>query len=218
MKRILHLSDLHFCNAAFRLSDLFSKRSVGLLNFWFSRRYCLAPSQLSLLPAFAREHSVDTILFTGDASTTGREKELFAAAQLLREIAGKKGHILALPGNHDHYTKKDFQKKTFYKYFPSSPGFGKYTLKEHGVEAHLLQEGWFYVGIDTVEATPLYSSQGVFSKRVEQNLRTLLAELPKMPIFLASHFPFFPFDAPRKTLQGGDRLENIIAQDPLIEI
>ncbi|MEL7431554.1 MAG: metallophosphoesterase [Chlamydiota bacterium] len=222
MTRILHCSDFHFPQ---KITDdpsqiflqFFSKRWIGNTNWHFSRKHHFSHDQLNQLPAFCKAESVETVIFTGDASITGTKKELENAAAFFEKIRAENIQILTLPGNHDHYTKKSFREKAFYNHFPDNPS-SNYSLRNGGVEALPLSKDWYYVGLDTVRSTPPYSSRGDFTKRIEQQLQEVLRDLPDTPILMANHFPFLPFDHPRKILEKGNRLETIIANDPRIQI
>ena len=217
MTRIIHFSDIHFSKILFNPAQFFSKRWIGNANLIFSRKRTLIQDHLAVLPEFFSSLSIDTVIFTGDASTTGSPKELEKAAQFFQKIKEKGIKVLTLPGNHDHYTKKDYEKQTFYQFFPPEKD-QVFSLKKNCVETRSLSNHWQYIGLDTVRNTPFYSSQGIFSETIEENLKKLLKTLPNKPIFLANHFPFFPFDHPRNTLIRGDSLEKIIALDPRIKV
>mgnify|MGYP001799379816 CR=1 FL=1 len=212
MTRMIHLSDLHFSYFTWSPLQFFSKRWIGNANLLLSRRTTFVPHALEDLPELFASLGVEKVLFTGDASTTGLKKELEKAAHFFEKISQKNIQVMALPGNHDHYTKKDYKRKTFYRYFPSK------SLEENGVETLPLADGWNYVGLDAVLSTPFYSSEGRFSEKIEQNLLNTLDVLGPEKILLASHFPYIPFERPLKRLQRGEKLEKIIKKDPRIQI
>ncbi|NLG34332.1 MAG: hypothetical protein GX548_03160 [Lentisphaerae bacterium] len=109
--RILHFSDLHlpFPSGAFRTPGLFHpKRLVALVNFYLRRggNYADALQKLNGLNDFLRREPVDYILFTGDTLNFGLEREFAVAAGRLSEtLSLARRGALAVPGNHDLYTR-----------------------------------------------------------------------------------------------------------------
>lgn len=121
--------------------------------------------------------------------------------------------FLAIPGNHDHYTYASYKRKDFYRYFPNP------DLKEHGVEAKSIAPNWWVVSLDTILATNIYSSQGLFSETLETRLKETLTKIPKTDaIILFNHYPFFHNDDHRHSLIRGDVLQKIVESDPRIRL
>lgn len=208
--RIAHLSDLHFSKISFTMGQLFSKRWLGNLNLFVSRKKAFNTERLFPLVERLQQEKVDHLIVTGDLSTTSLEAEFAQALELIKAFqeVGIKTHIL--PGNHDHYTKKAYKNQLFYRYFPSE-------LKEKGVYKTLLSPGWWLVSLDTALATSLFSSRGHFTLALEEALISLLNEIPtKDKIILANHFPLFGNDGPRKALLREKELRKVILKYPQI--
>ena len=212
MMRFAHISDLHFGSFSLSPFQFFSKRWVGNFNYLLTRRHLFSYNRLiSLISLFKRE-KVTHILITGDFTVTGRKME-FKMGQRFVQLLEKEGFtVFTIPGNHDHYTKRNYRKKHFYSFFnslfdPTCP----LNLKDDKVTYTKLQEHLWLVALDTAVATSLASSEGYFSKKVEENLEKALAHIPsKDTILLLNHYPFFQNDPVKKQLVGAPMLKNLI--------
>ncbi len=186
--RLAHLSDLHFSKISWGISQFFSKRWIGNFNFLLRRRKEFDYSLLEeLLPLFLEE-KVQKVLISGDVSCTSLEVE-FIKASLFVETLKKEGiEVVILPGNHDHYTKRETKEKTFYKFF-QKPG-SSYSLEKDRLEVIPLNPFWSLIALDTTLATHLFSCKGEFSKELEDTLQKTLETIPrKTKIIIANHFP-----------------------------
>ena len=109
--RILHFSDVHLPvpPGAFRPPEiLHPKRLLALLNFALRRgtKYADALQKLNGLRDFLVREPVDYLLFTGDTLNFGLEREFAVAVPRLAEtLALARRGSLAVPGNHDLYTR-----------------------------------------------------------------------------------------------------------------
>jgi len=211
--RVAHISDLHLASAAWSPFQFFSKRWLGNFNFIFSRRGRFDHERIRALPDLLEKENVGYLLVTGDLSTTSRKEEFSAAKGLLEKFEEKGTKVIAVPGNHDQYTRSAYRNRLFYDYFPSS------DLQEQGVAARLIANGWWVVALDTALATSWVSSRGLFSKRLEKNLEEALSKIPEgHRVVLMNHFPFFQHISPRKTLAGAPDLEALIRRHPNISL
>jgi predicted phosphodiesterase len=197
--KIAHLSDLHFASWDWNVSQLFSKRWLGNLNFLFGRRKQFEHQRLKLLPPRLKSLDVSTVIITGDLSTTSAPAEFQAAKIFIESIEKHDIEVLCVPGNHDHYTRASYKQRHFYDYFASCWGVG--SLKDEGVSAKKLCDGWWIVGLDTALAT------------------SWLQNLPAGDqVLLVNHFPFFQHESPRKQLVRGLALQTLIEKHPQIKI
>ncbi|MGH2612689.1 MAG: metallophosphoesterase family protein [Rhabdochlamydiaceae bacterium] len=215
--RIAHLSDLHYASWDWNISQVFSKRWLGNLNFLFGRRNHFDHKRLEQLPLLLKSLYVFTVIITGDLSTTSSPAELVTAKKFISEIEAQGIEVLCIPGNHDHYTKEAYQKRHFYNHFSSC--WGTADLKEEGVTAKQLSPGWWIIGLDTALATSWFHSTGYFNLKTEQTLDHLLQNLPSEDqVLLVNHFPFFQHESPRKRLVRGPALQKLIEKYPQIKI
>jgi 3',5'-cyclic AMP phosphodiesterase CpdA len=122
MIRLAHLSDVHVTTAKldWRLRDWFSKRYPGWINYrLLGRRYRFrrADEVLRVLGDELRQGRFDRLIFSGDATAMGFESEFRHAAQLLRVGDPSMPCGLAVPGNHDYYTRRVAASGLFERYF-----------------------------------------------------------------------------------------------------
>lgn len=220
--RIAHLSDFHFTHYTWNPLRLFSKRILGHLNWFFFRRKSFFPEKLlDPLPDLLRQLKVDLILLGGDFTTTAMHEEFITAQQFVKKLPKP---WLAIPGNHDHYTKRSHRNKHFYRYFTNERKKIEhpaefFTLAKHGIEAHALANGWWALVLDTAQATNLYSSQGLFSKKQEEHLAEILKLLPPhAPLLLLNHYPFLLNDEPRRNLMRAEALQQWLEKTPRIRL
>jgi 3',5'-cyclic AMP phosphodiesterase CpdA len=218
--RIAHLSDLHFASWDWNISQLFSKRWLGNLNFLFGRRQHFDHQRLQSLPDMLKNLQVSTVIITGDLSTTSAPAEFVAAKKFINEIEIQGIEVLCIPGNHDHYTREAYKDRHFYNHFSSCWGIG--SLKDEGVSAKPLcpeSQGWWIIGLDTALATSWFHSTGYFHPKTEKALETLLKQIPAQDqVLLVNHFPFFQHESPRKQLVRGRALQKLIEKHPQIKI
>jgi 3',5'-cyclic AMP phosphodiesterase CpdA len=222
--RIAHLSDLHFSHATLSLTQFFSKRWIGNGNLIFSRKKAYDGALLSSLPELFQKLKIDTIVISGDLTTTSQKKEFAKAAAFIRKIEEKGIPVLVVPGNHDHYTRCAYKNKTFYEFFPASysskkEGIFAFNLKDHGLAAKELAPGWWIIALDTALATSLISSRGLFSEQLENTLTQALSLIPKKDsVIILNHFPLFDNDGVRKELIRSASLRKLIQNSPQVKL
>lgn len=208
--KLAHISDLHFVKPSWNPFQFFSKRWLGNLNLLFSRKNDFLPERLAPLPSLFRELGINHVIISGDVSTTSHKKEFEEAAKFVEKIEGME--VFTIPGNHDHYTRSSYRKKTFYNYFPGS-------LRDSGVAAKQIDSNWWIVTLDTALATSLISSRGKFSLELEAKLKEQLSFIPSHHnIILVNHFSFFQNDTPRRTLERGKELQALIQNYPNVKL
>lgn len=203
--RILHFGDVHlpFPEGAFRDPAVFHpKRLVALLNFWLRRgsKYAEAAQKLDGLCDFLRREPVDWILYTGDTLNQGLEKEYMAAAgPLSRTLAMARGGALAVPGNHDFYTRASVRhyRRLFGPRLPAGdlPGMaapdGFPCVRFMGEEA-------VAIGLNSsVPHFPFWDSSGRLDAAELEVLGRLL-DSPEIAsrrwVFVMTHYPFLDTD------------------------
>ncbi len=118
--RIAHLSDLHFASWDWNISQFFSKRWLGNLNFIFGRRNHFDHNRLETLPLLLKSLDVTHAVVTGDLTTTSAPAEFNRAKRFISQIEAQGIEVFCIPGNHDHYTKKSYEDRHFYDHFSSS--------------------------------------------------------------------------------------------------
>jgi 3',5'-cyclic AMP phosphodiesterase CpdA len=203
--KIAHISDLHFSNVCLSPLQFFSKRWIGNLNLVLRRKREFDYELLNNLVDLFQQNHVDFVLITGDLSTTGRKKEFRQAKAFIKEFEDRGLKVFAIPGNHDHYTMRGWKQKLFYDFFYDA------SLKEDGVTAIDLNSSWTLVALDTALATPITSSRGLFSEKLEHNLSSVLSSISSnRNVLLINHFPLFEHDHPSKIMERAPRLRELL--------
>ncbi len=216
--RFAHISDLHFSKLTWDPTQLFSKRWLGNLNLLLKRKHAFATDQLTRLFPLFHERNIDTILITGDLTSTSHPAEFELAQQFIRSLREEKFKVFTLPGNHDQYTSGAYKKQLFYQFFEGAYGHS-YNLKQDGLSSVFLGQDWWLVGLDTAIATSLLSSNGYFSPELQAKLEQLLEEIPAdHNVILLNHFPIFSNESARKSLLRKEALKAVLERFPKIKL
>jgi 3',5'-cyclic AMP phosphodiesterase CpdA len=120
--RLAHFSDIHVTAQplGWRRGDWFSKRLTGWINLrWLGRRYRFRRSEevLRALVADLRQRRPDRVIFSGDATSLGFDAEFDRAASILGLNRPDPLPGLAVPGNHDYYTRAVVASGLFERHF-----------------------------------------------------------------------------------------------------
>src|SRR5262249_20307053 len=108
--RLFHFSDIHLAvpKPGWGIRDFGNKRLPGWVNLrWFGRgkQFDNARHIVERLVDEIRAHHPDCLVFSGDASGLGFETEIAQAARILGVATAQGIPGLAVPGNHDYYTR-----------------------------------------------------------------------------------------------------------------
>lgn len=216
--RIAHISDLHFGSFTLSPFQFFSKRWLGNFNFLLTRKRLFSYARLLELLELFREEKVTHVIISGDLTVTSRSKE-YKMGKRFVDLLKKEGlFVFTIPGNHDHYTRKSYKKKAFYRYFDKHFGTEcPFNLQEDQVTYTPLKKGLWLMGLDTATATSLVSSQGHFTPKVEENLEKALQNIPQGDkVILVNHYPFFNAEGGRKKeLVRGEILKKKLLNSPV---
>lgn len=183
--KIAHLSDIHFFKFELGIKNIFSKDLLATTNYLINRSRRRVQFDLNTIPNLLKDKGVSKVIITGDFTTTSGLKEYKLAAQFVNKLEELGLKTIVIPGNHDSYNKKSDQSKRFYQILPSST-----ELRDNSIVSGDLGEGFKYIALDTTLATPLWSSQGLFSEDIEAKLLKILGAIDKdQPVVLINHFP-----------------------------
>lgn len=191
--RLAHFSDIHI--TATRLGwerrDWFNKRLPGWINFrWLGRghRFRAADEVLAALVADLRDRRPDRLVFSGDATAMGFEPEFVRAAELLRVGQDDLPPGLAVPGNHDYYTRVSAARGTFERYF--APWQVGERIEDHVYPfAQRVGPVWLVaVNSCTGNRWPWDAGGQVEAPQLER-LGQLLRRLEGGPRILVTHYP-----------------------------
>lgn len=218
--RIAHLSDLHFAKPSWNPEQLLSKRWLGNLNVWLSRKHSFDPAQLTTLIPLFHQKKITTILISGDLSSTSHPDEFALAQDFIRSLSEEGFSVFTVPGNHDQYTKSAYKKGLFYDFFPACyEEKSEWSLKEHRISCKHLEQDWWLIGMDTAHATSLLSSTGNFSEEIERELQKVLLTLPSScKVILMNHFSLFSEPSFRKNLIRKEALRSLLQRNPCVKI
>lgn len=214
--KIAQISDLHLTKPSWSLSNLFSKRILGNLNWLATRHAAFSEDVLKTLPSFLKDLGVDLLLVGGDLTTTSTQEELKLAKSFIKEFPMQ---TLVIPGNHDAYTQESERTKIFYDFFQNSPStlVSKERLKDQRIELHRIAPHFWLIALDTAIATPFYSSRGNFSKEQEELFIKIMETIPKEDkVLVFNHYPFFPQASSRRNLEGRKDLQKRLEEFPQI--
>lgn len=166
-----------------------------------------------------KEQRVDLVVISGDLTTTSLPEEFERAAAFIQQLKQEGLDVLAIPGNHDQYTRSAYRERLFYDYFPAKFSEMPLNLKEDGIAVKELRDQWVIVALDTALATSPISSRGSFSKEIEEKLEETLNRLPEnCSVILVNHFPCFDTDGPRKALARSAALRELLMLHPKVKL
>lgn len=207
---LAHLSDPHFASISLHPNQFLSKRWIGNLNLILLRNQFYHITPLSHFPELLESYGVETICITGDFATTSLAIEFEEGAEFVRKF---KQPVLALPGNHDCYTREAERKKLYYRYFPNP------DLEESRVSLKKIKAGWWWVGLDCAVASPPFCAYGKFFPKMEEKLEETLSQVPKDQIVIISnHFPLYPHGDPKHDLLRGTFLQELLKRWPNVKL
>jgi 3',5'-cyclic AMP phosphodiesterase CpdA len=195
MIRLAHLSDIHITTSplGWKWQDWFSKRYLGWLNFrWLGRRYRFRQGDevLAALVADVRERKPDRLVFSGDATALGYETELKRAVALLGLTDSHVIPGLAVPGNHDYYTRAVQASGLFERYFaPWQTGI----RVDDAIYPFAQQVGpaWL-VGVNSCTGNRWpWDAGGSVGAPQMSRLKSLLGRLAPGPRILVTHYPVY---------------------------
>jgi 3',5'-cyclic AMP phosphodiesterase CpdA len=191
--RLAHFSDVHLTTAplGWSYADWFTKRGPGWFNLrWLGRehRFRDADRVLAALAQELHRHRPDHVIFSGDATALGFEAELAHVAALLGVTGPDPLPGLAVPGNHDYYTRGVAASGVFERYFAP-------WLKGERVDtavypfAQRVGHVWL-VGVNSSTGNRwFWDATGKVGTEQLARLARLLERLDPGPRILVTHYP-----------------------------
>jgi len=210
--RIIHFSDPHAALCSFRHGGFFDKRLFGRLNYLLRRRHAFRAGRIQEAAEVFASLQADLVVCTGDLTSVGDPEEFALAEQLLAPILElARGHFFYIPGNHDAYIRNKACRKaledTFYRLNGNS-----FHLQE--LPLRLVAGPTELILCNAARPSPLYSSNGAFSKTGWDRLDNLLRTPKNTPFrLLLEHFP--PLDGAARPLSWRRRLKQAA---PLVQL
>jgi 3',5'-cyclic AMP phosphodiesterase CpdA len=198
--RIAHFSDIHVTARplGWRPRDLLSKRVTGWMNLRIGRGRLFrdAGHIAATMMREIRQRGCQHVVFSGDATAMGFPHEMAAAASSLG-LGGTEGQSvlpgLAVPGNHDYYTRAAVRSGYFERNFAAwqtGDRIGEHTYPF----AQRVGPCWL-IGVNTARSNfLLWDSRGQMGREQGERLRQLLARLEPGPRILVTHYPLYLAD------------------------
>lgn len=205
--RLAHFSDIHLTTRplGWALHDVRTKKLSG----WFhlralgrGRQYRLAHEVARALVAEFRERRPDRIVFSGDATALGFATETAHAARWLHVGDADLPPGLAVPGNHDYYTRASVRSGAFERDF--APWQTGERVNENVYPfAQRVGPIWLVaVNSSTANLRP-WDASGAVGPAQRQRLQELLKRLAPGPRVLVTHYPVCLADGqPEKRFHG----------------
>ncbi|HEX3152110.1 MAG TPA: metallophosphoesterase [Gemmataceae bacterium] len=189
--RLAHFSDIHLTATPLRLAarDWFGKRASGWFNTRMGRgkHFRDASKVAGLMADDLRARAYDHIIFSGDATTLGLYAEFEEVERVLHPDHGWPP-ALAVPGNHDYYTRRAAKSREFERVF--APWQHGERIGEHTYPFAQKAGPLWLVGVNSSDANILHwDSRGRVGVPQLERLRELLARLPAGPRVLVTHYP-----------------------------
>lgn len=139
----LHIGDLHFWKITLNPMHYLGKRLLGNSNLILRRARKFQKNLAGELIDRICELDPDYVLFSGDFTTTASRREFEQAIAAIKPLADHfPGRVLAVPGNHDRYTRRDIRRLTFEGHF------GAHRPGETWPFFLQLEQGFWLIGID----------------------------------------------------------------------
>jgi 3',5'-cyclic AMP phosphodiesterase CpdA len=206
--RVVHFTDIHV-EQPLTAGELASKRAVASFNLHVLGR--ARKFRLDVVRALVEgvvEARPDLVVCTGDLTSTGTDREFALARELLSPVL-EVAPFLAIPGNHDVYTRDGVGRLE--RHFPEAVPGGRYPYRAtHG--------GVDFLGLDVSRPWP--TSQGRAPASQLAQLERLLSE-GTSPAVVLLHYPLRgrdgePYRPFTRNLANARAVEQLLARFPRV--
>ncbi len=205
MLRFVHYSDVHLTEGSlsWRTRDLLSKKAFGWVNVNLLGRGYRFRSSRTVGEAMVheiRQGHFDAALFSGDATKFAFEEEFRLSADLLGVNDPTMPPMVAVPGNHDYYTKRDATRGLFEKYY--GPALVGQRIGEHTYPfARKFGHVWI-IALNSSNPTRLNTTaRGKVGAEQIARLEELCSTLDDGPRILMTHYPLMAPDRSVMSIQ-----------------
>ncbi|HEY2783840.1 MAG TPA: metallophosphoesterase [Fimbriiglobus sp.] len=191
--KLAHFSDVHLTAdpLGWRLRDVLSKKASGWMNVRLlgrGRRFKYANAVVAALRKDLATRGYDHLVFSGDATTLAFESEMQFAADALGVDDPALPPGLAVPGNHDYYTRFAERTGLFEAYFAPWQE-GERVDSDTYPFAKRVGNVWL-IGVNSCTANRMtWDATGRIGDAQLDRLRRLCATLSPGPRLLVTHFP-----------------------------
>ncbi len=191
--RLAHFSDVHLTVKAlgWRRRDLMSKQITGYVNVRLlgrGARFKHAPRIVELLRQEFISRGYDHLIFSGDATKLAFEREFANAAERLGVNDPAQPPGIAVPGNHDFYTRDARDRRLFDVHF-------KPWLTGHRIDDHVYPfaqragHAWLIAVNSSTPNWWTFDASGMMGPEQLARLRTLCSTLDGGPRIMVTHYP-----------------------------
>lgn len=193
MLRLAHFSDIHLTAKPLGWSkrDLFSKKVPGWVNVRLlgrGMRFKHAPRITELLRQEFASRNFDHLIFSGDATKLAFESEFIIAAKRLGVHEANQPPCIAVPGNHDYYTRHAAGQLYFDKHF--APWLTGRRIGDHAYPyAKKAGDAWLIAVNSATANWWTFDASGAIGTEQLARLRELCATLGAGPRILVTHYP-----------------------------
>ncbi len=178
--RVAHITDLHFWQVPRDPRRWLCKRGIGMINVLLHRRHEHRTERAPEFAGLLLSQGASACIASGDFSSTSLEDEFAQADRFLSLLAGGGLPVLAVPGNHDFYTR----------------GAVRSRRCEQAMAPHMAGElpcmrllpGGTPV-IFPPTAVPDWAARGLISLEAIERTAALVREAPPGPVLVAAHYP-----------------------------
>jgi 3',5'-cyclic AMP phosphodiesterase CpdA len=206
--RIAHFSDIHVSARpfGFRFRDFFTKRTTGWMSLRLHRDRLFkdAATIAAAMMRDIRERGCQHVVFSGDATSMGFEPEFKAAAECLGLAESRTDCQsvplpgIAVPGNHDYYTRSAARAGYFERYFAAWQT-GQRVGEHRYPFAQRVGHCWL-IGVNSARSNFLvWDARGGVGKEQRARLAELLRGLAPGPRILVTHYPLYLADGTPET-------------------
>jgi 3',5'-cyclic AMP phosphodiesterase CpdA len=214
--RMTHFSDIHVTTAplGWKPGDWLNKRLPGWFNLRFlgrEHRFHDADRVLAALEDDLQRRRPDHVIFSGDATALGFEAELAHAVAVLGVSGPDSFPGLAVPGNHDYYTRGVAASGLFERYFAPwqngervNGGFYPFAQRVGHV--------WLVAVNSATGNRWFWDATGSVGEEQLARLEALLERLGPGPRILVTHYPVcLASGAPEARYHGLHDLTELVA-------
>lgn len=164
------------------------KRILGRLNLLFNRKHRYPLEHGRAVVSAIVNRDADLVVFSGDATTAALKGEFEDVVKLFTPIREKWGdRFVAIPGNHDRYTKGVSQGRAFEKYIVGKEQTYPYVLN--------LGDGYSLIAIDLSWPRPVSAKGRMTQAQFEAIRKRIEAEkLKGRKCLVVGHYPLaYPY-------------------------
>lgn len=197
VRRLVHLTDLHFSSGVPDWASMVGKRAIGAFNLHVLGRERAFSTRVRLQAiAHAASLQADLALLSGDMTALALEREFATARRALLPLLQQQTSLV-LAGNHDVYTRAAHRQGRCRQHFGAWMGDALDDDVEDGVRVCRAVDGLTLLALDSCVPTAIGSRGRVPSHQLEQLRRCLKAPTPfdDDVIVLCLHYPLLDRDA-----------------------